>query len=367
MSADLSYLYARLYEWATRLKALFEAWAKTPAGSWTLKLLRHGVTLAVLVYLAHQMTRIGWGRIWASLPTTPWFYVLFLALYFLLPIFQSIGYSLIWNRPVRHLFPALLKSSVYNKEVLNYSGEMYLFSWARARLDRSDGEIAHHIKDNTIVSSVASTTNAVVLLGLFLAADMVRLPMLSDRTWVYMVAGLVGVLALLAVGIRFRRSVFKLSSQLILGLFALYLGRLLLLQGLQVTQWAVALPEVAVQAWLTFLAVQIITKRIPLMPSQDLFFMAVGLEMAGAVQVPEAGLAGVLAVHSVLDKGLGLLLFAVVSWYDRESAPATPFQDGELESASPNGAPDAPPDPEDSDQVIVPDPDVQNTTSGPAS
>jgi hypothetical protein len=75
----------------------------------------------------------------------------------------------------------------------------------------------------------------------------------------------------------------------------------------------------------------------------------------------------VLAVHSVLDKGLGLLLFAMVSWYDRESAPATPSQDDELESASPNDAPDAPPDPEDPDQVIVSDPDVQNTTSGPAS
>jgi len=321
---DLSALHVRLYKWVASLKTRLEAWAETPAGRWTLKLLRHGVTLAVLVYLAYQMTRIGWGRIWNSLPTTPWFYVLFLALYFLLPIFQSIGYSLIWNRPFRRLFPALIKSGVYNKEVLNYSGEMYLFSWARARLDLSDGEIAHHIKDNTIVSSVASTTNAVVLLGIFLASDLVQFPMLSDRTWVYMIAGVIGIIALIAVGIRFRRSVFKLSGQLILMLFALYFGRLFLLQGLQVTQWAVAIPEVAVQTWLTFLAVQIITKRIPLMPSQDLFFMAVGIEMAGAVQVPEAGLASVLAVHSVLDKGLGLMLFAAVSWYDRRSL----FSDG---------------------------------------
>ncbi|MFB6273712.1 MAG: hypothetical protein ABEL51_12535 [Salinibacter sp.] len=307
-----------LYEWAVRLKERLEAWAETPVGRWTLTLLRHGVTLAVLVYLAYQMTRIGWGRIWASLPTTPWFYVLFLALYFLLPIFQSLGYSLIWNRPFRRLFPALLKSGVYNKEVLNYSGEMYLFSWARQRLALSDGQIAHHIKDNTIVSSVASTTNAVVLLGLFLASDLVRFPMLSDQTWIYMVAGVIGIIALIAVGVRFRRSVFKLSGRLILALFALYFGRLLLLQGLQVTQWAVALPEVALQTWFTFLAVQIITKRIPLMPSQDLFFMAVGLKMAGAVQVPEAGLASVLAINSVLDKGVGLLLFAAVSWYDRQ-------------------------------------------------
>ena len=352
---DFSSLYDRLYEQATRLKERFDEWTQTPVGSWTLKLLRHGITLAVLVYLVYQMTRIGWERIWDALPTTPWFYVLFLALYFLLPIFQSVGYSLIWNRPFRRLFPALIKSGVYNKEVLNYSGEMYLFSWARTRLDRPDGDIAHHIKDNTIVSSVASTTNAVVLLGFFLVSDLVRFPMLADRTWIYMVAGVVGIVALIAVGIRFRRSVFKLHSWLILALFALYFGRLFLLQGLQVTQWAVAIPEVAVQTWLTFLAVQIITKRIPLMPSQDLFFMAVGLEMAGAVQVPEAGLASVLAVHSVLDKGLGVLLFGLVSWYDRRSL----FTDAETEG-------DEALQPEAysaSDASRAPDPELQETSS----
>jgi hypothetical protein len=349
---DFSSLYDRLYEWATHLKGRFDAWAETPVGRWTLKLLRHGVTLAVLVYLVYQMTRIGWGRIWNALPTTPWFYVLFLALYFLLPVFQSIGYSLIWNRPFRWLFPALIKSGVYNKEVLNYSGVMYLFSWARARLNRTDGEIAHHIKDNAIVSSVASTTNAVVLLGVFLTSDLVRVPMLADQTWIYMAAGVVGIVALIAVGIRFRRSVFQLSSRLILTLFALYFGRLLLLQGLQVTQWAVAIPEVAIQTWLAFLAVQIITKRIPLMPSQDLFFMAVGLEMAGAVQVPQAGLASVLAVHSVLDKGLGLVLFVVVSWYDRRSLFAEGRSDGSPADPSPKSEAD-----------LTSEPDLQRTPS----
>jgi hypothetical protein len=332
-----------------------EQWADTPVGRWTLTLLRYGVTLGVLVYLVYQMTRIGWGRIWASLPTTPWFYVLFLALYFLLPVFQSFAYSLIWQQPFRRVFLPLLKSSVYNKEVLNYSGEMYLFSWARARLDLDDTQIAHHIKDNTIVSSVASTSNAIVILAFLLGSGLVRLPMISDRTWLYVGASLVGIVAIVAAGIRFRRSVFRISGSLLLGIFGLYFGRLLLLQGLQVTQWAVALPGVAVQTWLTFLAVQIVTKRIPLMPSQDLFFMAVGLEMAGAVQVPEAGLASVLAVHSVLDKGLGVVLFGLVSWYDRRSL----FTDGETEEdealqSEAHSAPDA---------NRAPDPELQETPS----
>ncbi|MFB6248734.1 MAG: hypothetical protein ABEL97_09210 [Salinibacter sp.] len=339
---NLSSWVARLRGRVVRLKDRIQRWADTSVGRRVTQGLRHGVTIAVLAYLVYQMTRIGWGNIWTSLPTTPWFYVLFLALYFLLPVFQSIGYSLIWGGPARRLFLPLLKTGVYNKEVLDYSGEMYLFSWARARLERPARQIARHIKDHTIVSAGASTANAVVVLAVLLVADLISLPTLAAQKWAYLAAGGVGVVGLGAMGARFWRSVFTLSGGTLLGLFGLYVGRLFLLQGLQVAQWAVALPEVAIQTWLTFLAIQIVTKRIPLMPSQDLLFMAVGLKVAGTLQVPQAGLAGVLAVHSVLDKGLGLMLFAFVSWRDRRDSHPPTVPDGPPEEPRPDDLSDAP-------------------------
>lgn len=342
MPAAPSALYNRLSRWVSSARTRVEQWAQTRTGSWMLALLRHGVTVAVIGYLGYHMTQIGWANIWAKLPTTPWFYLLFLALYFLLPTVRSVGYSLIWQVPPSRLFPPLLKSAVYNKEVLSYSGEMYFFSWARAQIPLAGRTIAHHIKDNTIVSSVASTANAVAILGVFLVADLIPLSMFSDRTWVYIGAGVVGGIALIVVGIRFRRSVFALSGRLLLGLFALYFVRLLLLQGLQVTQWAVAMPQVALHTWLTFLSIQIITKRIPLMPSQDLFFMAVGLSLAGPLGISSAGFASVLAVHSVLDKGLGLLLFVFVSWWDRTAAPPDGDEDAEGSPPSDKAHRDAP-------------------------
>ena len=341
MPAAPSALYNRLSRWAKNARSRIEQWAQTRAGSWILALLRHGVTVAVIGYLGYHMTQIGWANIWAKLPTTPWFYVLFLALYVLLPTFRSVGYGLIWSEPPSRLFLPLLKSAVYNKEVLSYSGEMYFFSWARAQIPLAGRTIAHHIKDNTIVSSVASTANAVAVLSVFLIADLIPLSMFSDRTWLYIGAGVVGGIALVIVGVRFRRSVFALSGRLLLGLFALYFVRLLLLQGLQVTQWAVAIPQVETYTWLTFLSIQIITKRIPLMPSQDLFFMAIGLSLADPLGVSSAGFASVLAVHSVLDKGLGLLLFVLVSWWDRTPSPPGADEDSNLSPHSEETSRDA--------------------------
>jgi hypothetical protein len=317
MPVDPSSVIAAVRRRAARVKDRVQAWSDTPAGRRTLKVLRHGVTVVVAAYLLYQMTQIGWARVWASLPTTPWFYVISVVLFFLLPVFRAVGFGMIWERPAHRLLGPTTKSAVYNKEVLSYSGEMYLFSWAQANVDAPARRIAHHIKDNAIVSSIASTLNAVLLLVFFVLSGLVRLPLLTGHNGLYAAGAVLAGIVIVGAGIRFRKAVFKLSGRLILTLFGLYFARLLVLQALQVTQWTVAIPDVAVQTWLTFLAVQIIISRLPLLPSQDLLFMAVGLKMAGSVQVPEAALAGVLAVHSVLDKGLGLVLFGVISFFDR--------------------------------------------------
>lgn len=333
MPVNLSSWAARLKGRVFRFKDWVQQWADTSVGRRVTRALHHGVTIVVIAYLVYQMTQIGWTNIWTSLPATLWFYILFLALYFLLPVFQSIGYSLIWGVPAHRLFLPLLKTGVYNKEVLDHSGEMYLFSWACARLGRPARQIAHHIKDHAIVSAAASTANAVVMLAMLLVAGLISLPTLSAQEWTYLAAGGVVVIGLGAAGARFWWGVFTLSGGMLLSLFGLYFGRLFLLQGLQVAQWAVVLPEVAIQTWLKFLAIQIVTERVPLIPSQDLLFMAVGLKVAGTLQVPQAGLAGVLAVHSVLDKGLGIMIFALVSWRDRwdSQPPAVPSGSPEVD------------------------------------
>ena len=309
-----------LTKFAVRARARWRAFRKTRRGRRTLIGLRYLLTAAIIGYLAYRMAAIGWADIWASLPRTPWFYILFGAIYLTLPIFQAIIYGLIFRTSPWALFPAALKKRVYNKDVMSYSGEVYLYFWARERVDLPALRILHGIKDNTIVSSITATTVALSLLATFFFSGLVVLPEFLVEHEVAYSAAVIAVLGgMVALGVRFRRSILKLSGAMLLSLFALHAARLLLIQGLQVTQWVVVAPEMPLQSWFTFLAVQIIAESIPFVPSRDLVGVGFAIEVARATQVPEALIASLMLVHSVMDKALNLLLFVGVSMWDRKT------------------------------------------------
>lgn len=302
-----------------RLRVRWRQFSDTRRGRRVIWGARQLLTVAVAGYLVYQMSVIGWGEIWNALPTTPWFYVVFIAIYLALPLFHAVAYGMIWGERAGALFPAMLKKRVYDKDVLNRSGDVYVYFWGRANVDHTERELLHHVKDNAIVSSVASTFIAVVLLGIFLGVGYIPLPEVIARHEVaYGVAGGVALVLLVAAGIRFRRTVFLLPARMLGLLFGVHFVREIVLKGLRVVEWEVALPEISIGIWVTFLAVQIITSRIPLLPGRELIFMAAGIELAGAVQVSKAAIAGLLGVHSVLDKMLNLGVFIAVSAWERK-------------------------------------------------
>lgn len=308
-----------------RLRVHWDRFSSSTRGQWVLWTLRQALTAGVVGYLIYRMSQIGWADIWTSMPRTPWFYVIFAGIYLTLPIFQSIIFGVIWERSPVTLLPPALKKRVYNKDVLSYSGDVYLYFWARDRVaDWTDLELLHSLKDNAILSSVASTIVAFGLLAGFLFSGYVALPdTIIEHEVLYLVGGILVGGIVIAVGVNFRSVVFGLAGRTLATVFGLHIVRLLVVMTLQVLEWNVVMPEVALEIWFTFLSLQIITTRIPFLPSRDLIFLAAGIELAGAVQVSKAAIAGVLGVHSVLDKGLNLLLFAVVSAWDREPPAAS--------------------------------------------
>jgi hypothetical protein len=309
-----------------RLRVHWDRFSQSPSGQWILWGLRQALTVTVVGYLIYRMSQIGWAEIWASMPRTPWFYVIFAGMYLTLPIFQAIIFGIVWQRSPLDLLPATVKKRVYNKDVLSYSGDLYLYFWARERIrEWTDTELLHAIKDNAIVSSVASTIVAFGLLAAFLFSGLVALPdTIAENEILYTVAAIVVAAVLIGVGITFRQSVFGLAGRLLGVLFLLHIARLLVVMTLQILEWEVVVPEVELEIWFTFLSLQIITGRIPFLPSRDLIFMAAGIELAGAVQVSKAAIAGVLGVHSVLDKSINLIMFAAVSAWDREMLESFP-------------------------------------------
>lgn len=309
------------------LRERARAFAKTSTGRRLIRVAKVGFTTGILAYLVYRLTDIGWGTILTSLPQTPWFYIIFVGMYLTLPLSEVLIYGRLWSISGWKALAPMLKKRVYNKDVLGYSGDIYLYMWARERVDMPDRHVLHTVKDNVIVSSIASTLVAIVLLTAFVLTGQIALPTgLTEHTALYLTLALVGGAVLVALGVRFRRSLVLLPGLTLLAIFGVHVMRLLVVQGLQVLQWSVVIPEVPLHAWLTFLAVQIIVSRIPLLPSRDLLFLGASLEVAHLVEVSSAAVAGMLLVHGVLDKTVNLILFAVLSLQDRRararSAPA---------------------------------------------
>ena len=285
--------------------------------------LRWAFFLAVAWYLYVELTRIGWTEIVRSMPTQPLFYVLFGLLYISLPVAEVLIYQPTWDIPFWTSLPAFLKKRVYNRDLLGYSGELYFYSWARGRVGKSDGDVARTVRDNNIISSVASTGIAVFLLAIFLVYGQVSITRLLGDDW--MVPAALGALALVLlapVAVRFRRYLFAMPVRIALVILLIQCVRLVVGQVLQIGQWAVVMPEVAMDVWFTYAAVSILISRIPFLPNQNLIFLGAGLEMSAFLDVPLATLASTLLVTNILDKGLNVGVLGLLNAKDEKLTTA---------------------------------------------
>lgn len=265
---------------------------------------------AIVTYLGYQLTSIGWERVWSSLPTTPWFYILLLLMYVTLPITEAVLYGTAWEARYRDLLPVLFRKRVLNNDVLGYSGEAYFYLWARRKTNLTRRNILHTIKDNTIISSVASTSVAFSLLAIFFLTGQIELlrQYLPNETST-IAAGIAVLICVVSVGVTFRRSIFSLPSPLLWFIGAGHLTRFVLNNGLQITQWAVVIPDVPLGTWITLLALYIVVNQTPFVPARSLFFVSASVELSGPLQLPTAAIASMLLAQSLIDRGLNFLVY----------------------------------------------------------
>ena len=67
----------------------------------------------------------------------------------------------------KNLISTLFKKKVLNTDVLGYSGEVFLFIWAKKNINKNKLSIIYFIKDNNILSALASGIISVILLFYF--------------------------------------------------------------------------------------------------------------------------------------------------------------------------------------------------------
>ena len=296
------------------LIARWKTFVETPRGALLIRIVRYGVTLLVLGYLIQKLLAVGWQDVWDARPRTAWFYILGLLVYFSIPVTEMFIYRLIWKQPMARHFPAFMKKRIFNQDVIGYSGEVYFTSWAQKNLGLSLRRVAEAVRDNNIISSLASTSIALILIVTFLTIGRLGFDQLLTEESRNYILPFVGVLLILGVLFaRFRKYLFSMPLKLAVIIFGVQCSRLLLGQALRIAQWSVALPAVSVEVWFSLAAASLVLSRIPFVPSQDLVFLGVGVEMSSMLGISEAAMFGMLAVSSAVDKLLNLFQFVLWS------------------------------------------------------
>ncbi|GMQ80647.1 MAG: hypothetical protein BMS9Abin05_0075 [Rhodothermia bacterium] len=295
------------------------------------------LTLAIVGFLFYRLRQLGWQELWSALPTNPWFYVLFVVIYLTLPVADLLVYRQVWPIPVLDGLRAFLKKRVFNEEMTGYSGEVYLYWWLSQRSEISRSEAFRVVRDNNILSSVASMTVAFGLVGILALTGLLLLgPLLGRINGSYAAIGAVAVVVVVIVAFKFRHSLFSLSRPVAYRILGIHYGRLLGANALIALQWSVGAPGISISVWLTYLSILIVLNRIPFLPSKDLFFLSASVELSSMMGIATTAIAGILVASSVLVRSTNVLIFIATYFFGRNplsTDPAVADGDAMIESA----------------------------------
>jgi len=308
----------------TRIKESWSAFWKSPQGKRTSKGIGYILTATIVSILLYQIWNIGWREVLTNLPTTPWFYILFLVLHFALPFTEVLIYRLSWKAlGFWQGFKAFTQKKILNTEVVAYSGEGYIYLWGKNNLKGlSNRYIFNVIKDNNILSAFSSTTMALLLLPLFLYfsdVPLLEVVKISEEA-LYIAVGITVAIILLAV--IFRKRLISMDLKTTLGVLGLYKVRIIFMNVIECLQWSLVMPEVPIGMWLVLLGVKIVITRIPFLPNQELVFISACIYVAIHMGMDEGAISGMMLTTAALTKVLSFVLYAMF--------PIKRFEDEEL-------------------------------------
>ena len=128
------------------VRTIAQSWktlADSDKGRSVIKYGRLALMLAVISFLIYQFSKIGWLEIMKSLPTNPLFYLLFLMRYFALPLSEQLIYRLSIKFPFKEGFKVFVTKKILNSDLVAYSGEAYIYGWAKRSLKLDRKQVFH--------------------------------------------------------------------------------------------------------------------------------------------------------------------------------------------------------------------------------
>jgi hypothetical protein len=280
----------------------------SPAASLT-RWVGPAISLGIFAAVLYQLRGLNVRAVWAMVPTSPRFWLVFAAFYLATPAVDYLIFRRLWGLPPAG-FGALCRKFVGNEILLGYIGEVHFYSWARARLRMVAAPFAA-VKDVAILSAVAGNlVTLAVLAAAYPYLGALNLG-LAPHTVMFAVATTLGTsLALLA----FRGRLLTLGARDLAFVGAAQFGRVLLTTLLPALLWHIVLPQVALGWWLLLAALRLLLSRLPLLPNKDLVFAGLAVLLVGhdvAIAPLMTMMASLLlATHLLVGAGLVLAEFA---------------------------------------------------------
>jgi hypothetical protein len=257
------------------------------------RLLSLGLSAGIIAYLVNAVAHIGWQEVADVLPSNPLFYVLVAMSYMATPVTEFIIFRRWWPLTPRAL-AVFSKKRVLNEAIFGYSGDAYLFMWAKKALGAREvgaGPLAA-VKDVAITSALAGNVATLLMLGL--ALSMGGGPAVEEAfTGPAMRSVGLGFAFVISVSLAillFSRKVMSLSAKENFLIFLLHCARLLIGSALLLLAWIVALPEVDVGTWIVLGALRMVVTRLPFVPNKELLFAAIGVTLTGSAAPQVAAL-----------------------------------------------------------------------------
>ena len=268
----------------------------------------------IIGYLFWQLSSVGWVEVIQHMPSNPAFYLLQVGIYLALPVSELFIYKKPWNFTFKQSIPVFIYKKIFNSDVITYSGEVYLYYWAKNKLQLPSKQIMQVIRDNNILSTISSTLIAILLIGVFLTFGHISINEVIGvegtfwLPWIMLSLFIVGLLAY-----KYREKWFAMSRNQALYITYVHTSRLLLVHALEMLQWIIAIVAVPFTHWFTLMAAKIATSRIPLLPNKDLLFTSIVIGLSGTFGIPQAQLASMLLVSAVFNKVLNLVFVTILN------------------------------------------------------
>lgn len=280
-------------------------WLDTAAGLKFKKIAEQSLIWGLVAFLIYQLWGIEFNKLLEALPLNPIFYLLIIFQFFVVPASEYFIYQLKWSFNGIAFFKGFIIKKIYNNELYNYTGEVYFSRWVANKLSISQKDAALFVKDNNIVSSIASTF--IAFLTLFIISYLGYFDLLNwftsfDQT--YIIVGIIFFVISTVVVYKFRKKILHINSALFFKLFNWYVIRFIVRHYLLLVMWSVAAPDISWLVWINFLTVQILIDRLPL-GNKSLILLSIAPTLSTTFNIGVEVFTGIQLVVTLFDKLLG--------------------------------------------------------------